>query len=490
MIAPAGAASSTARRPLRARASLRAFLFFALLPNLVLGTCESILRGTATIVNLEFLAIALAALMMGPALTIAAIVIAITADALTVVAPVFHFELAAVVPSLGELAAAQPLTFAVVAMGILLAIVGYALLVIRAAPTESLRDWRIRSAFAAGIVVMIAADATNGSGNAIATRRAFFPVNIAGAPTLEIALAMTQSLRERGLANQRVVPVASATGSLFAGSAQGADAVDVGVVIVESLGQFRDQREDSALFAILSDSAISARYVVRRGTVPYDGPTTAGEFRELCGQRRTYLTAPREPLATCLPARFRKLGYKTVALHGFRREMFDRKRWYPLIGFDSIIDDAVIRQRGPVRECGTVFRGPCDAAVGEIFSQLLSPHSSQPMFVYWLTLSAHFPLDERAAEGATFDCGIWSDLAADNSACQLARTWSRDLALVRAAALDRRPRPTRFVVVGDHAPPLPRGRLDAIFAKGVVPYIELDPRLPLAAATPRGTSPR
>lgn len=471
------------RRADRERGALRAFLLLAVLPNLVLRAAEFALRGSATLVDVEFLAIALAAPLLGTALTTAALVVAVMADVTVFAAPIFHFELDAVLPSFLELAGARPLVVAGIALVIVVGIAVGARALVRAAPADMLRDGRVRATLAALIVVLVGADAANGSGSAIAARRAVLPVNIAGAPTLQLGIAAVHAARDARAPRRAVVPVAAAAAPLLRDAAT----IDgnVGLVIVESMGRFRDGRADSLLFAALLDPAVRERYEVRRGTVPYDGPTTAGEFRELCGELRTYRTAPREALPGCLPARLRARGFRTIALHGFRRGLFDRKSWYPRIGFDSIVDDAVIRGGRDVPLCGSIFRGPCDAAVGSIFAALLATPRDAHRFVYWLTLSAHFPADTRAAQGSAFDCGVWRALAEDTNACLLARIWSRDLAAVRSAALSPATPPTRFVVVGDHAPPLPDERLSRLFVDGVVPWVELVPRT--AARTPPST---
>lgn len=464
----------------RIQSALPAVMLLAVIPNLALRAAEFATRGTATIVNIEFFAIALVAPFIGVRLTVLALAIAIAADATTFIAPVFHFELEAIVPSLAELARARTFVLLLVAVAIAAALWTVARTLARATALDPLRDWRVQGSLVGAAVFLILADAANGSGNAISTRRAFLPLNIAGAPTLQLSSAIARPLLEARRPDRAVVPVASATSALFrdvAGQPPGrVGATNVGLVIVESMGQLLDHRADSALFSALLDTAIAARYQVRRGTVRFDGPTTGGEFRELCGELRTYRTAPETLLSTCLPVRLRALGYATVALHGFRRGLFDRKTWYPFIGIDSIIDDAAIRAAGEVPDCGTIFRGPCDRAVAPIFTRLLSTPTGSHRLVYWLTLSAHFPVDSRAAEGSSFDCSVSPNLAADGSACMLARIWSANLASVRATALSPAIPATRFVIVGDHSPPLPSARQRRLFSPGIVPYVELIPR--------------
>lgn len=476
----------------RERVTLRSFLLIAVVPNLVLRVAEYAVRGNALVVNIEFLIIALLAPFLGIRLTVVALVAAVIADATTFIAPVFHFGMDAVIPSLAELASARPLVFAMLALLVVALTWLAARLLMRGVSIHTLRDRRVRATLATALVVLIAADAANGSGNAISTRRAFLPINVAGAPTVQLAMAAIRPLREARLPKPPIVPVTSATAALFADlnnpRANGVRATNVAVVLVESLGQLLDRRADSSLFAALLDSAVVARYDVRRGSVRFDGPTTSGEFRELCGERRSYRTAPSTPLANCLPARLHRLGYTTIALHGFRRGLFNRERWYPLIGLDSIIDDATIASTLDLPECGTIFRGPCDGAVAQIFANLLATPAGEHRLVYWLTLSAHFPADERAAAGSTFDCRIWSELVSDGSACMLARIWSRDLTAVRATAVSDSLPPTRFIIVGDHAPPLPGHRLNRLFSTSVVPFVELVPRAvdgPPEPAAPR-----
>src|SRR2546430_16861491 len=68
-------------------------------------------------------------------------------------------------------------------------------------------------------------------------------------------------------------------------------AVNVVLVLVESLGHFLDGQGDAVVLAPLLSNSIRARYEVRIGTVPSHGATTNGEFRELCGVEADYRSA-------------------------------------------------------------------------------------------------------------------------------------------------------------------------------------------------------
>jgi hypothetical protein len=149
--------------------------------------------------------------------------------------------------------------------------------------------------------------------------------------------------------------------------------------------------------------------------------------------------------------------------------------WYPLLGFDLIVGERSMRMRGIRTACGTVFRGICDADAGRVFvNTLRDAPSRERRFVYWLTLSAHFPVDESAIDTIPEVC-VSRPSDRDETVCLLMRVWSLDLQAVRTAALDPALPPTRFIVVGDHQPPLTVEQL-RLFEPDVVPFVELSPR--------------
>ena len=453
-------------------------LGLALLPNLCMRALELFVSGTARLVNLDYLAVALLAPYLGRWRTIAVLSAALFLDLITTLAPAFHFEVADVLPSAVAVFTARPFTWVALAFVLGVALFGVSYVLVRSRPS-AVAGARTSTVLVAVAIALLTADALNGSGNLLNSRRAYLPFNIAGSATLENVLAAAGRNRRTAADDAPVTRVVSATsvllGQLRASDAGAPGARHVVLVIVESLPRFRSDAAQRALMQALDDSALASRYDVRTGDVPFLGATTAGEFRELCGEQRTFRNAPIAPRRDCLPQLLRAAGFRTFALHGFRETLFNRARWYPLVGFDSIMGERAMRQRGITGACGTVFRGICDRDAASVVRQTLAEApASERRFVYWLTLSAHFPVDESAIRGVPEVCvrtGV-----TDKTLCLLMRVWSTDLEAVRAIALDPALPPTRFIVVGDHQPPLGARELQ-FFSPGVVPYVELLPKV-------------
>ena len=241
------------------------------------------------------------------------------------------------------------------------------------------------------------------------------------------------------------------------------------LVVVEALGVLRDPAARAALLSPFDDPALRARYDVALGTSSFFGATSYGEMRELCGSRDSYRSLWDEHPA-CLPRRLAERGYRSVAVHGFKRTFYDRDQWYPRAGFahalfrDDLAPGGHYRCRGP-------FPGPCDAEVAaRVADALAAP--GRPNFVYWMTLSSHIPVQTGTAT-PRFGCAA-DTVFHDPSVCALAEIWAD---LFEAVAGIARARPgTEILLVGDHAPPLWRRAARAQFLPDRVQWISLSPR--------------
>ena len=74
------------------------------------------------------------------------------------------------------------------------------------------------------------------------------------------------------------------------------------------------------------------RYDVSAGSTTYYGSTTAAEMRELCNTRESYETLLEGKQHVCLPHQMEERGYRTVSLHNFTSNFFQRQDWYPRLG--------------------------------------------------------------------------------------------------------------------------------------------------------------
>ena len=223
-------------------------------------------------------------------------------------------------------------------------------------------------------------------------------------------------------------------------------------------------------------------------TSPQRGGGTANvEFEALTGISHAVLPPASVPYQhylhrplRALPALFREHGYRTLALHNFRRAYYSRDSVYPMLGFERFIaidemeplnldgtraSGPYVNNRGVSFQDGreVLFDGPYpsdDALVRRILDELDAP-GDEPRFLFAIGMIGHGPfLYERWPEP---DVTV---AAADNRP-PLSETTEHDIenmanATFRAdrglgylvEALKKRERPTILVWFGDHQPSL------------------------------------
>ncbi|MFP5204836.1 MAG: sulfatase-like hydrolase/transferase [Acidobacteriota bacterium] len=249
------------------------------------------------------------------------------------------------------------------------------------------------------------------------------------------------------------------------------------LVIVESWGLAYDDAFNAAMVEPYVQPAMTARYNVIRGSVPFNGPTVYGQARELCDSSFGFhlLIASRTELRSCLPATLAALGYSTMAVHGMSGHMFNRSVWYRTIGFQESWFHSQLRRQG-LRDCPGAFVGTCDADIAAWIGQRLGTQPSRPQFIHWMTLSSHLPVNVPTNLPAGAPCSASLGLHADTALCswyQLIVNVQRSVAEI---ALNPSGRPTVFVIVGDHAPPFADPAVQQRFRPSEVPYLVLLPR--------------
>ena len=459
---------------------LRVLIAYLVVPNAITGLIVYFVTGDWHPINLDYLLIGAVCSPFSLAFPTFAFAGLVLLDMGLALAPIFHFDGATFSQGLLQLFAARPsLTIAIAGPVIAAAILlGFTLR--RLTKPHRQPSYAIRSLVLAAGALLAGLDALNGSNQLIHADGTRLSLNLAGSGLYHITVEMRDAHREAAQRKMMGAALPSTRGAssqllddISSSAFDTSKVQNVALVLVESMGLPRDERAAALLLAPLTQKDVSARYVVRTGTVPFSGPTTAGEFRELCGVVGTYLIAPEKPLNRCIPELLRKRGFQTIALHGFRSSFFNRASWYPVIGFEHGLFDADAAAPDSPR-CGAIFRGPCDEAVGREFAEELL--SGTHRFVYWLTLSSHFPIDHRAADENAFDCRELPDGLRDQTVCDLMRTWSTVLQSVRTVALDPRLQSTRFIVVGDHSPPFLDQNRRQLFSETSVPFVELTPR--------------
>ncbi|HEX6496740.1 MAG TPA: sulfatase-like hydrolase/transferase [Acidobacteriaceae bacterium] len=256
------------------------------------------------------------------------------------------------------------------------------------------------------------------------------------------------------------------------------DTPNIVVILVESWGLASNPDFRDSIVRPYLDPQLQDHYRLLQGTVPFYGPTVAGEARELCNSYMGFhlLDASREELRGCLPDRLAALGYHTVGIHGHAGRMFRRSTWYGTIGFQETWFEDRFQQMG-LPKCAGGFTGICDADIALWIGNRLHQRTTQPSFLYWVTLNSHLPVPVPADVKGAASCATVPSGQQYPALCswfQLVSNVHRSIAQIAQSDLSR---PTVFVVVGDHAPPFAGSFLRRQFSDAVVPYVILQPQM-------------
>jgi len=460
---------------------LRALAAYLLLPNLVFGILGQFVYVTRALINVDYLLLGCVAGLLPWRMVTVAYVLLIANDAFVSLSPVFHFGLETAVFSLAfglsrRLAlSSTAVLFATSASAI--AIVGERL--------SGIRGTRVfRPSLLVAAILIVALDIFGGTSAFSHADSALLRVNLATSALYKTTKTIRQGMAGAASGEETAKPttVMAATDGIrrtltSGGPVSALGGADVVLVLVESLGHFSAAGVDSQVLAPLLSELVTRRYEVRFGTVPAHGATTNGELRELCQAGADYRMVRQVKVRDCLPALLRKNGFRTIAVHGYSQEFFDRYHWYPRVGFEEMRFGEELTHVPGITLCGSTFRGVCDADVSKVLKhQLESAPRGGRRFVYWLTLSSHLPLDAAGAEGSTLDCGQSAEGRHFKDVCVLMRIHRRVATEVAAIAMDPTLRPTRFVLVGDHTPPFFSRDKRSLFVPDAVPFVELIPR--------------
>jgi Sulfatase len=249
------------------------------------------------------------------------------------------------------------------------------------------------------------------------------------------------------------------------------------LILVESWGLDSDLTVRDSLVRPYAQTDLLYRYDVAQGTVPFYGPTLAGEARELCGNKMgvEIMDATAQQLQACLPNRLASLGFHTLSVHGMDGRLFSRSIWYSLIGFQEQWFRDRFQMEG-LPNCMGAFNGTCDASIAEWIGHRLGREDANPNFVYWVTLNSHLPVPIPTELPARASCSLSPLLSKESALCSWYQLEFNVHDSVAKLAMADLARPTVFVIVGDHAPPFANSLLRNQFSSAEVPYVILTPR--------------
>jgi len=470
----------------REASRFRWYIFFAaflVLPNLpLLLTARPISLLVRGYIDLDYLLIALLSLFVPRFVTFLLLAVAVALDFMHAACVTYFFapaEFLHVIRFGGFLSTTR--------IGLIVAAVIGALLVCAAASACTSRRAPARQRRISFVTVSIAllaltlADLPNIRHIIFRSPDERIPARITRTPTFGILYSQyiydryTRGLR---LGGQFAMPSATALAlNRLADYRPGPTQPNVVLVLVEAWGLPHDIALRRAIDQPFSDPKLLARYDILRGSMPFEGHTTSGEGRELCGTHLgSFVTqGTAAQLERCVPAQMHRAGYRTLAVHGFSGDFFDRKDFYPKLGFDDIWFLDRLQAAG-LPECPGSFPGSCDDAVAAWIGQQLSRPANAPLFVHWVTLNSHMPIWTPAAAKTPASCDISAITRDDFAVCRWYQLISVTIGSVHNVALSPLARPTIFIVVGDHAPPFDKDYERAEFSSTQVPYFILLPK--------------
>jgi phosphoglycerol transferase MdoB-like AlkP superfamily enzyme len=463
---------------------LRFFLSYLVIPNLTFFVIGYFFYGIHPLLNLDYVVLGLLSQNIRRPPAILSYVSLLIVDVIGMFAPVFYFDwIEAIFASTYIFYFNDLFTFGmVIIVFIAMTILG----TIAVAISHALGRPRTPEVFilVAGIGLLIAGDVVNGTSKFSSYKqeqKVFFSYNLAGSGLYKLVSEGVHALEQkRGQANvilSEKVDSATITLRTSLDTFGASNIVHVVLVIVESLGILENQHVMNHLMSPFFQSRIQERYRVQIRQIPFGGSTTTAEFRELCGVKMSYTDSRQDSLRHCLPWSLHRRGFRTVAMHGFSRNMFSRSKWYPLLGFERIWFAEDMFASGYTGICGGAFRGFCDTAVAQLLrDEMLRAPEHERRFVYWLTLNSHLPIDEASVGSVNFECGDFDVFSQFRDVCLLTKVHYGIFSAIAEIATDPTLPLTHFILVGDHSPHFFRQEKRRLFVQGKVPVIELTPR--------------
>ncbi|QXC51953.1 LTA synthase family protein [Agrobacterium salinitolerans] len=202
----------------------------------------------------------------------------------------------------------------------------------------------------------------------------------------------------------------------------------------------------------------------------FGGMTANVEFEALTGFSNAFLpygSIPyqqyiRRPVPS-LASFFRGEGYSAIAMHPFQEWFWNRKQVYANFGFEEFRSEETL----PAMEKRGNFASD-DALMDEIMAT--AEKAQNPLFLFAVTLQGHGPYEVTRYAKNTI--GVEGDLSA--SASQALATYSQGVAEADEALLKlmrwakKRDRETIIVLFGDHLPPLGQTFVESGYMPGMV----------------------
>lgn len=443
------------------------------IPSLIFFFIDQFWFIDRAVFNIDYLLVCLILVHFGPVYVAIGVACTLVLDIVFSFAPAYHFSLTSVLYSINDMFSLEPGFLIVEACKVIaLILLGTISTYLSIRKTQSRKV--VMAACAVSIIGLVLLD-VKFSANSISERDAnSIRYNIAASSINNLRLAV--STADQSSQVQSVQASESASQVLWAREATANEQYQsVILIVVESLGLINDRALNDIQIAPLLALESQAGIVTRSGVIAFEGSTVPGELRELCAIKLLAVHPDISilPIEDCLPRIMGERGYETLAIHGFIGTMFSRNRWYPALAFDDIwFAPELDRQDSEINRCGIAFHGICDVNVWKKIAALVSKEPVSKRFIYWLTLSAHLPV-ERTKPDDSFLCSDHPSLTRNAQVCDLVRRHRQLFSELAMSVKNGELKNTRIILVGDHAPPFLDDKTRSLFSSEYVPYVDI-----------------
>lgn len=443
------------------------------IPSLIFYFIDQFWFIQRAVFNIDYLLVCLILVLFGPVYVAIGVATILVLDIVFSFAPAYHFSLTSILHSISDMFSLEP-DFLIVEAGKVVALVllGTISTYLSIKKTQSKKI--VMAACAVSIIGLVLLD-IKFSANSISERDAnSIKTNIAASSINNLRLAV--STADQNSQVQSIQVSESASHVLWAQEANANEQYQsVILIVVESLGAFKDGALNNIQMAPVLALKNQAGIVTESGVMAFEGSTVPGELRELCAIKLLAVHPDISilPIEDCLPRIMGERGYETLAIHGFIGTMFSRNRWYPALAFDDIwFAPEIDRQDREANRCGIAFHGICDVDVWKKIAALVSKETVSKRFIYWLTLSAHLPV-QRVKPTGSFSCSDYPSLTHNAQVCSMVLRHRQLFSEVAMSVKNGELKSTRIILVGDHSPPFLDDETRSLFSSEYVPYVDI-----------------
>lgn len=242
-------------------------------------------------------------------------------------------------------------------------------------------------------------------------------------------------------------------------------------ILNESWGIFTPDNGsiNSSVYAALAN--LTNVKLVAQGENPALESTIEGEIRELCDLKAksgNFAFGPFDKFKQCVSVRLQEQGYQVQSFHASDSKMYNRKIWYPHIGFQNA---HFFPHFSNIKQCHS-FHGACDYNVVHDVSAA-NKAAKGKSFIYWLTLNTHHPYSELdMLDKNTYDCKQ-PLFKGRQEACRNLNLQNQFFQILANEIKDGGFKDTEIIVVGDHPPPLILDEYKDSFKSYTVPFIHV-----------------